>query len=858
MAEFEELRLTVNLVDTASAGLQKVRSEIGQLTGSAQAMTTSMVQASAGLSSFATGAQNAQPKLRTLNTELRDMQRHAADTGRALGQMGIAAQQGFAGLPQIAIGLYDAVGGVKGLGEAMKNVAPVARISTQALVGIGIGIAAVGAAVVAYGISVFRMAKETDQLNRTAKTLGMSFGDLKNAQDQAKSFGISADAMIRTFQGVQSAQLDLYNNNSQLRQKLVTKGVDADFVDALGVMDPTDFTNAVVKYAKSLEQQWLASGAIPSVARAEANKFLKEFGVAINLMDMPELKKPTASAKREAARLAKLSQDVMDIWNPLTVKLDMIKLEALKAGLPYLASVLENSDQIIDSIGRGIDAIGTELANIVATYQAFTKPAEHQGWWADALFGKRGESSLRDALEWMAAKRGNPSPDYYSDEVTTKPGATEPTIFNRPPEMQPGTSAPALPPELAGPSRLSPAGAKSSIQDRFKAFGKSSSVEGEGGAQRYGLLTQEATDQTEINTDQMAKLTDQVERLNNYYERLETERLKKGAGGGTGTAATGGASGSGTGGGTGAGSGSGADGNGSGGTGGGGGGGDSAQPSGGGSSVSKADAQAIFGGGKIAPPDNAVPASADGKGGGYPSSLLSARGAGGGAGLATSMASQPQPGGEQPGGGGGGGGGGGDAMAAQAAQLLKSQNERLGGGGDQPASFNERWGGSSAAMPRLGPRPPIIPAIDIAEFPEKRPRTAAEMSRFGSRPFRIPAIQKPEFPDKTSYPMAGGIGGDYPTSLFSARGSGGGIGLDASMGSRSDLDRDALAKADRLDIDANAKVKVQVGGATASDRISGGHDMFRNSTMQTMDQMPHTSTGGSSVDEVAKQYMASR
>jgi hypothetical protein len=92
-----------------------------------------------------------------------------------------------------------------------------------------------------------------------------------------------------------------------------------------------------------------------------------------------------------------------------------------------------------------------------------------------------------------------------------------------------------------------------------------------------------------------------------------------------------------------------------------------------------------------------------------------------------------------------------------------------------------------------------------------------------------------------------------------ARGAGSGIGLAASMGSREDIDRGALARADQLDIDADAKVKIQVGGKTASEKTSSG-ELFKNGTMKPLEQMPHTSesSSGASVDEVAKQYMANR
>ncbi|MBT1509404.1 hypothetical protein KIP88_02720 [Bradyrhizobium sp. SRL28] len=869
MAEFEELRLTVNLVDSASVGLQRIRSEIGQLTQSAQTMTSGLATATTGLTSFASGVQNAQPKMRSLNTEMREMQRHAAETGRALSAMATAARDGTAGLPQIALSLYDAAGGVKGLGEAMKSLTPVARISTQALIGVGIGVVAVGAAVAAYGISMFKLAKDMDQLNRTARTMGMSFAELKNAQDQAKAFGGSAEMMVRTFQGVQQAQLDLYKSNSELRQKLVSKGVDANWVDALGVMDPTEFTNAAVKYAKSLEQQWLASGAMPAVARAQANKFLSEFGIAINLIDMPELKPPTEAAKQEAAKLAKLSKDVMDIWNPMTVKMEMIKLEALKAGLPLLKQALELAEKNIDNIKSGINAIGAELKSIGALYAAIKTPSDYEGWWADALFGKKGESSIRDILEWMAAKMGHDTSGLANTATPGELGAVG--QGGNLPDFQSGTSAPVLPPEWQEPSRLQPDEVKKSIQDRFKQFGANDNVSGT----RVGFMTQELTDKTEANTGQMEKLTGQLEKLNNFYERIET----KGGGGFGGGGASGGWGGNydqpnqgGPAGGF------------RGGRRGGGGNGDGSPApapstgSAGGEGVSKADAEKIFSGGKV---DGAVPATTTGGSTGYAgvgryNFMGSPEAAAMGMGDVTpgSAAAQHKfatgiPKGKGP-----------QEITANKyagpdmvgflkgladagaplgdfAGVYANRQKRHGGGASQHAYGNvidiERGFGSgpdnSPALAAWAKANPDKWRALKAQYHLRNlaPEDGAKMQDWGHLEW-TPLSKAP----KTD---AANVGG-YPSSLYDSRGGGTNTGFAASIGSRADLDRGTLN--DNTKIDAKGSVKVQVGGKTASEKAADSSELFKKGSMTTIEQNPHTSTGGSSVDDVAKQYMANR
>ena len=87
------------------------------------------------------------------------------------------------------------------MATALETVAPSARVAVPAIGGVALGVIAVGVAVAAYGVSVFRFAREMDQLGRTARTMGMSFAELKFAQDQAKAFGQSADSVIRSFQG---------------------------------------------------------------------------------------------------------------------------------------------------------------------------------------------------------------------------------------------------------------------------------------------------------------------------------------------------------------------------------------------------------------------------------------------------------------------------------------------------------------------------------------------------------------------------------------------------------------------------------------------------------------------------------
>ena len=369
MAEFEELRLTVNLVDNASGGLSKLRAEIGQMTQAAASLTTGLNTATTSLVNFGNASQNAAPRIRSVNAQMRELQRSASATGRALGQMGLAARGGMAALPSMAVNLWDATRGVSGMGTALAEIAPAGRIAVLALGGITLAVAAVGAAVIAYGVSVFRFSKEMDQLARTARQMGVSFADLKNAQDQARAFGGSAEGVIRSFQGIQAAQLDLYKNNSQLRAKLLGQGVDANWINQLATMDPNQARNAIVRYGKALERQALAAGVGANVARAIRNQFGRDVA-GFTAEDMEHEFKPVSpEVARELEEIRVLSKQVQDIWNPLSVKLEKVALEALREGLPYLRDTLSNTDTIIRRVKiemEGVAKLFRGIADVIA------------------------------------------------------------------------------------------------------------------------------------------------------------------------------------------------------------------------------------------------------------------------------------------------------------------------------------------------------------------------------------------------------------------------------------------------------------------------------------------------------------
>src|SRR4029077_16340974 len=114
MAEFEELRLTVNLVDNASAGLTKIRSEIGLLTQSATGLTVAVNAASAGVTNLGNATNKSTPGVQAFNAVVREAAQNAALLKDGFERLGVASQ-GLQSLPQIAGGMRDMGVAVHGL-----------------------------------------------------------------------------------------------------------------------------------------------------------------------------------------------------------------------------------------------------------------------------------------------------------------------------------------------------------------------------------------------------------------------------------------------------------------------------------------------------------------------------------------------------------------------------------------------------------------------------------------------------------------------------------------------------------------------------------------------------------------------
>jgi hypothetical protein len=570
MAEFEELRLTVNLVDNASSGLQRLRAGLGDLTKSTDAMTQSLTTGFTAITNLGTATTNAAPHVRSIGQASRDAARSAHELKEGFMRMNVATQ-GLSSLPAIASNVRDLGFAVHGLSSAFSLVGTAASVAVMGVAAVAVAVVGLGAVVVAYGVSVFKFAGEMDQLSRTAKQMGMGFASLKYATDQAKQFGYSADMVIRSYQGIQAAQLDLYKNNSELRATLLGQGVDAGWIAQLSKLDPNQARSAIIKYSKQLEAQALASGAMKGNAARLKAQFLKEFGLTAADADMPELKPPSPEKRAQLEEIDRYSKLIMGVWGEMTFEWTKFKTELLATSLPvlrdsmiglkgkmpailkelkiwieyavsFLPGLVGKIPIVVKKVGVALKGVISLFQGVITTLKYITHPWDTlrrrahpslqklMGWdefmskenedaWAERR--RQGDYSMWDKERWGM---GTPSdealhnwgmervnPGDYPDALTPAPPPTPP-----PGQYGPRQQGPWVPPHQLRKNTSYSGGAN----DNNPLL------------QRVSFTQNELKDEVGSVSEEMAKLTRQLEKLNDYIDRTGGGGGGSGGGGG--------------------------------------------------------------------------------------------------------------------------------------------------------------------------------------------------------------------------------------------------------------------------------------------------------------------------------------
>jgi hypothetical protein len=573
MAEFEELRLTVNLVDNASSGLQRLRAGLGDLTKSTDAMTQSLTTGVAAVNNLGTASTAAAPHVRSIGQASRDAARSAHELKDGFMRMNVATQ-GLSSLPAIAGNVRDLGFAVHGLGTAFSLVGTAASVAVIGIAAVAVAVVGLGAVVVAYGVSVFKFASEMEQLGRTAKQMGLGFASLKYATDQAKQFGYSADMVIRSYQGIQAAQLDLYKNNSQLRATLLGQGVDAGWIAQLSKLDPNQARSAIIRYSKQLEAQALASGAMKGNARRLMAQFLKEFGLTVADADMPELKPPSPEKRAQLEEIDRYSKLIKGVWNQMTFEWTKFKTELLATNLPILRDSLIGLKGkmpailkelkiwieyavsflpgLVGKIPIVVKKVGVALKGVISLFQGVITALKYitSPW---KTLKSRAHPALQKLMGWdefmsaaneeaWAERRRQGNYSMWDKEMWGGGTPTDEALRNqglepiRPEDIPAPAPPPTPPPGAYGPRQSGPWVPPHQLRQNM-------SYNGGANDNSNPLLVRASFTQNELKdeigsaSEETSKLTRQIEKLNDYIERAEGKTQGQGgdAAGYTGT-----------------------------------------------------------------------------------------------------------------------------------------------------------------------------------------------------------------------------------------------------------------------------------------------------------------------------------
>ena len=355
MADFEELKLTVNLTDNASAGLANLRTQITQLAQAAGQVQTALTGVATSATQVGSAAQQATPKVSSQEKALKELARSAEDTGRNLVQMVLASRQGVAGFTELALATRGAFSGLQGVNAGMVELGAASRAMVVGLAGVAIGIGAIGAAVVAYGVSVFKFSKEMFTLSQTAKSLGLTLGTLKNITEQNERFGISVGQTVGELGTLQRALVDLSFSGSKLRETLIGQGLSPKWLDEY-IAKSGDAIAQQKMAQEGAKQQYEYDTKVrrlsPTVAAGNASDFLQSIGQPRDLRDRKLPEPLTKEEQDRADHIADQSTKIAIEWAKISRSITNIKddflswgLDPLLSGLKYLADYFKDIEE---------------------------------------------------------------------------------------------------------------------------------------------------------------------------------------------------------------------------------------------------------------------------------------------------------------------------------------------------------------------------------------------------------------------------------------------------------------------------------------------------------------------------------
>ena len=341
--EADELRLTVSLVDNASAGLRSLQGQMQQLGGGQTA-----------------------DHMQRFKRESHSVFEELEKAGKAI-------------LPEFARGVST---------------------STSALVSFGLGLTGVGVATGLFvkGISetitgLRDFSKEMINLNNVTRETGQSAAQIHAYREAFARWGVDAATADRNIQGAAHSMADLTRARSALREEMLRGIMDEPqraamerALTGLSRDDMPTFINDVKGFLANVRENvfkhQVALGATADAAAARAAEAVKKMAEAFGVPDIEKLGEALAKVSDEEDRLWKervqhgiafdnVSTSIGQKWDKIT---NSWKDRAIVTLLPIMEEIdelMKSSAESSEKQRGAFEGIGTELHKTLADLKSF-------------------------------------------------------------------------------------------------------------------------------------------------------------------------------------------------------------------------------------------------------------------------------------------------------------------------------------------------------------------------------------------------------------------------------------------------------------------------------------------------------
>ena len=310
--EQEELRLTVTLIDNASAGLDKLKDSLKEIGGG--------------------GSGGGNRHIQKFNDETKSLTENIKKMGGEVGEA-------FKGLGMFRLGLLGGIGGLAAFGAEVKK-------------------------------QMVDLAEYTDKLrgvNQAARQIGVDPGQLKNIIEQFKAVGVSGDTAVSSIDAISAKIAELQRSGSQLRLDLMRQaGQDPqaqrnmeDYLNRLThAKTLAEELNVIRKGGEDVYQNALRQHFSEQEAANRRNRFWQMQGYDAQLLALnraKELSKEEQERENERISNAKVYSDAMgDVLGKWDTLVEHFKSPLFGPDSPFLWT-LKQASALLDKINNDLE-----------------------------------------------------------------------------------------------------------------------------------------------------------------------------------------------------------------------------------------------------------------------------------------------------------------------------------------------------------------------------------------------------------------------------------------------------------------------------------------------------------------------